>query len=163
MLQLQIRTRPELQEPQDHNGRLRSTAEAPRGDIVVELRGAHDVLAEGSVHLVQIDVRFLDASLDATDLGSEEDAQVTLVDDLGAHPTEVGAMLHPSLPSCEHVLRDAIVEGAEPEEEFEGADLTFRKLKSAARDICMLTAAWLIPCGSRATLSREATHLRLHA
>ncbi len=54
---------------------------------------------------VDIDPSFVEAFSEATDLGPEPDIQATLLDQLGAHPTEVCAMLVLMIQArCDHRL-----------------------------------------------------------
>jgi hypothetical protein len=110
------------------NDRLRSTAEAPHGNIVVELVDAHVLLAEGILQDIEhTDPGFTEAHPEVTDLGPEQDIQVTCFDHYGAQPREVGAMLLTGLRlRCHHRLLKAKVEGAD-------YDLDLLRLRGAAR------------------------------
>lgn len=97
---------------QCRNDRLRSTAEVPYGKIVLELYEAQIHFVEGLVPDVSYHDRgFAEAQARATDLGSEQDIQVTFFNKLGAQASEVGAVLLGGLP-CQHALHYAEVEGA---------------------------------------------------
>ena len=71
-----------------HFDRLRSIAEAPHDDMVGELTDA-EAIEDFRHYILNIDPRSSEAQLEATYLASDEDAQLSLIRQLGASPRKV--------------------------------------------------------------------------